>query len=312
MKKGIKMNGLELCRKYFEEVGRPAIEKACPEVIGRAAFGLVGEGSECFGFDDEISRDHDWGPGFCIWLSNEDYTKYGQLLSEVYDALPKEFMGFKRLRQSDMTSDRVGVMSIESFYCRYTGLNRAPEVLSEWRFLPDSNFAVVTNGQVWEDGLGQFTGIRNKILAHYPEDVRRKKLSHHAAVAAQSGQYNFYRCEKRGDKVSAFQSKSIFIEHTQALVFLLNLRFRPYYKWTNSLMKQLPVLGAEVSSLGERLTEGGPDSGGIIEEISSLIINEFKTQGFSSSSSDFLMDHAFEIKGKISDPAIRNSHIMDQ
>lgn len=305
------MNGLELCRKYYEEIGRPAIEKACPEMIGRAAFGLVGEGSECFGFDDEISRDHDWGPGFCIWLSNEDHSKYGQLLSEIYDDLPKEFMGFERLRQSEMTSDRVGVMSIENFYCKYTGLNRAPQSLSEWSFLPDSNFAVATNGQVWEDGLGQFTEIRKKILAYYPEDVRKKKLSHHAAAAAQSGQYNFYRCEKRGDKVSTLQSKSIFIEHTQALVFLLNLRFRPYYKWTNSLIKELPILGAEISDLTEKLAESSAESGMIIETISALIINEFKTQGLSSSSSDFLMDHAYEIKESIKDASMRNSHIME-
>lgn len=305
------MNGLLLCKKYYEEIGKPAIEKACPEVIGRAAFGLVGEGSECFGFDDEISRDHDWGPGFCIWLSNEDYAKYGQLLADVYSNLPKEFMGFERLRQSEMTSGRVGVMSVENFYCKYTGLNRAPQTLSEWRFLPDSNFAVVTNGQVWEDGLGRFTEIRKKILAHYPEDVRKKKISHHAAVAAQSGQYNFYRCEKRGDKVSILQSKSIFIEHTQALVFLLNLRFRPYYKWTNSLIKQLPILGAEISNLTEKLTENSAESGRIIEEISALIIKEFKTQGLSSSSSDFLMDHANEIKESINDLSMRSSHIME-
>ena len=305
------MNGLELCKKYFEEIGRPAFEKECPEILGRAAFGLVGEGSECFGFDDEISRDHDWGPGFCLWLSSDDYEKFGARATEVYNSLPKEFMGYERLRQSEMTSGRVGVMTVEDFYCRFTGLNRAPQTLSEWRFLPDSNFAVVTNGQVWEDGLGLFTEIRKKILAHYPEDVRKKKISHHAAVAAQSGQYNFYRCEKRGDKVSTLQSKSIFIEHTQALVFLLNLRFRPYYKWTNSLMKQLPILGAEISDLTEKLAESSAESGRIIEEISALIINEFKTQGLSSSSSDFLMDHAYEIKESINDLSMRNSHIME-
>ena len=70
------MNGLELCRQYWENVGKPAFAAACPEVLERAAVGLVGEGSECFGFDDEISRDHDWGPGFCVWLTPEDFHAF--------------------------------------------------------------------------------------------------------------------------------------------------------------------------------------------------------------------------------------------
>ena len=51
------MKGLELARKYWEELGRPAFEKECPQVLERACVGLAGEGSECFGFDDEFSRD---------------------------------------------------------------------------------------------------------------------------------------------------------------------------------------------------------------------------------------------------------------
>ena len=71
------MKGLELARRYWEEVGRPAFEKGCPKVLEKASVGLAGEGSECFGFDDEYSQDHDWGPGFCVWLSDEDYKEFG-------------------------------------------------------------------------------------------------------------------------------------------------------------------------------------------------------------------------------------------
>lgn len=48
-----------------------------PEIAEKAAAGLVGYGSECLGFDDEISRDHDYGPSFCIWLPREIYGEYG-------------------------------------------------------------------------------------------------------------------------------------------------------------------------------------------------------------------------------------------
>lgn len=72
------MQGLELSRLYFEECGRDVFQKNFPEIFPRMAFGLAGEGSDCFSFDDEISRDHDWGAGFCIWLDEPDYTIHGQ------------------------------------------------------------------------------------------------------------------------------------------------------------------------------------------------------------------------------------------
>ena len=58
------MKGLELSRAYFEAYGRPMLERDFAQVIDRIAVGLVGHGSECFGFDDEISLDHDVSNGF--------------------------------------------------------------------------------------------------------------------------------------------------------------------------------------------------------------------------------------------------------
>ena len=49
------MKGLELSEKYFYEIGFPAIEKKYPKLLDIAAFGLIGGGSECMGFDDEVS-----------------------------------------------------------------------------------------------------------------------------------------------------------------------------------------------------------------------------------------------------------------
>ena len=51
-----KMKGLELSRKYVEGIYLPFLKEEFPELLERMAIGLVGEGSECFGFDDEISR----------------------------------------------------------------------------------------------------------------------------------------------------------------------------------------------------------------------------------------------------------------
>ena len=136
------MKGLELSERYWLEQGRPMFERFAPEALSRCAVGLVGEGSECWGFDDEQSRDHDWGPGFCVWLTEEDWPRFGQELTELYSALPAEFLGFQRLRVLPQTANRVGVMTVQSFYGRYLGRADRPETIREWRYVPESGLSV--------------------------------------------------------------------------------------------------------------------------------------------------------------------------
>ena len=66
------MKGLDISREYYEEFGRPMLERDFPELMPYLAAGLFGSGSECLGYDDEVSLDHDMEPGFMLLLPGEE------------------------------------------------------------------------------------------------------------------------------------------------------------------------------------------------------------------------------------------------
>ena len=146
------MQGMEIAEKYYEQYGLPMVREVCPELEERVAFGLVGEGSQCVGYDDEISRDHDFGPGFCIWLLEDDFANYGGGLQAAYEMLPKEFMGLSTDNIQDKS--RVGVMRIDEFFFKYLGLSEPPKTNREWLFLKETLLSVCTNGKVFRDDMG--------------------------------------------------------------------------------------------------------------------------------------------------------------
>lgn len=118
------INGMNLAEQYYEEFGRAALDKVLSDFPGvKIAAGLVGEGSQCFGFDDEISRDHDFAPGFCIWVSDEDFAAAGSALQKAYDSLPPSYKGISR--SNIIADDRLGVMTTGGFYSRFTGCEGA-------------------------------------------------------------------------------------------------------------------------------------------------------------------------------------------
>ncbi len=64
------MKGLEISREFFFEWGLPWLRREWPDLVDRAAAGRI-NGSDVIGADDRLSQDHDWGPRFRLWLTQE-------------------------------------------------------------------------------------------------------------------------------------------------------------------------------------------------------------------------------------------------
>lgn len=304
------MKGLELSRLYYEQIGRPALEDRFPELLPQMAFGLAGEGSECFGFDDELSRDHDWGPGFCVWLDRPDYEEFGAQVQAVYKALPGEWAGHPVRRETPEGRGRVGVLCIQDWYTRYTGLPEGPRTLEEWRRVPEAFLATAANGAVFSDPLGRFTAVRRRLLEEFPEDLRLKRLASRTAVMAQAGQYNFPRCVRRGETVAAGLALAEFSRAAMSLAYLLNRRYAPFYKWMHRGLRGLPKLPRLYDQL-EALFRGGNGAVELVEGICLTAAAELRRQNLSGSQDTFLLAHSAELTARIRDPELRKTHIME-
>lgn len=321
--------GMQLAQSYWQTYGKPLLDQPkFAKYKNRIAAGLVGHGSECYGFDDEISRDHDFGPGFCLWLTDEDYAEIGADLQTAYDALPRKYAGFGSRNETPRaksceSSKRVGVFSISEFFENLTGFPTAPSQNEPhlWLSLSESTLAAATNGKIFADPLGEFSKARQNFKL-MPDDVRISLISRRLGMMAQAGQYNVPRMLARKDASAAWLSINEFVRATASLVFLLNnpvtAGYLPYYKWqfaalrklSNRMASRLPEVCSKLESImrlssascfggdgsgGDGFGEGGKGAGlaqkqvsQIIDSICEDIVRELQYEGLSDCDETFL------------------------
>jgi len=304
------MNGLTLAERYFTTCGLPLLRDKFSDYQERIAAGLVGLGSECLSFDDELSRDHDWGPGFCLWLTRTDHEQIGRLLQEEYQKLPQSFAGFERT-VSEWGGSRVGVFETGEFYRGFLGRSDAPENLYDWLRIPENSLSICTAGRVFYDPLGEFSGIRQKLLKFFPDDIRIVKIAARCMSAGQSGQYNLLRSLWRRDYFAAQYAETKFCADIMALVYLLNRSYAPYYKWLLRGIAGLPTLG---KFMFEKITaivksNDHEQKRGIIDDICAAVVGELQHEGLSDSNSRFLVDHGPVVHDKIVDANLRKMDV---
>ncbi len=310
------MNGIELSEKFYYECGAPMIKSEFPELEGVIAVGIAGAGSECFGFDDEISRDHDFEPGFCMFIPGEDVidSRTEFRLERAYAKLPKTFEGVERLKLNPVGGSRHGVIRTASFYEAKTGSQNGELSVGEWLSIPETYLAEATNGKIFRDDYGEFSAIRARLM-NMPDDVRNKKLAGNLVLMAQSGQYNYGRCIGHGETAAAQLAVGEFVNNTLAAVFRLNNKYMPFYKWSFRALAQLEKLSELASPLEILLTTGNTDElaqrkQGIMDEISLAVIEELKAQNLTEAKNNDLGVHAYSVNERVKDPSLRNANIL--
>ena len=88
------IQGIELSRRFYAEVVAPVAGARRSPTCAHAAA-LIGYGSELLGFDDAMSRDHNWGPRVQLYVAESDFaaarpTRWSTAFAE---AAPASFLG---------------------------------------------------------------------------------------------------------------------------------------------------------------------------------------------------------------------------
>ena len=303
------MQGIELVRQWYQQHLLPALESEMPETLGHCAIGIAGRGSECFGYDDDISRDHDFQAAACVWLTAQADSEFGFKLTRLFNKVCKESGADSSAKSSALGDSERHVMVIDDFLLRHLGYASVPNTWQQWLYTPEYAFAECVNGEIFHDGPRVFSEIRATLRHGMPEDVRIKKLAARAVMMAQSGQYNYSRCLKHKEPGAAAMALNEFVKNAVSMVFLLNFSFAPYYKWMFRAMRELPVLGSLGRDLENLFSADNKEQ--LIEKISSFIIAELKNQGLSELDDDYLEPHGFAMMSKIKSREIRTLHIME-
>ena len=279
--------GMELCRGFYEEVCRPMIREQFPEYEGRIAAGLVGEGSDAFGWDDDLSADHDWGPSLCLWVTEETYEKIGEKLQAAYEQLPATFRGISRAPEHQGRGRR-GVQRIGDFYRRFVGTDVYEEI--DWRQVPDASLAAAVNGEVFRDDEGIFSAFREKLKKGYPEPILYAKLAEGCARFAQAGQYNYPRMARRGDEVILPVLLGDALREAMRIGYYLQNAYPPHDKWLSRGLQDLdPEVCRQLSGLLRRMAADP----GAAEEVGAYLAMELYRRDYLSDIDPYL-DHQTE------------------
>lgn len=291
------------------------LEEQFPDILPLIAVGFVGSGSEKFGFDDEISRDHDFEAGFSIFLPGEDKVdrRTEFKLERAYSKLPREFEGVVRPILSPVGGNRCGPVRRADFLRDKLGSPDGELDAMQWLTIPDHALSEASNGEIFFDGDGVFGAIREKIK-NMPEDVRRKRIAGNLLMMAQSGQYNFERCSRRGEYEAAQLAADIFCQSAIKVLFLLKHAYAPYYKWSFRALREIESADI-VRKLSDALmlpctAELSHDKYLAIEDASGMVISRLRAASLTDAVCGDLEKHAYSVNDGISDGTIRNLNIM--
>lgn len=229
-------------RRFFQQIVLPLLNQEFPEVAQTAAFGVFGLGSEAYGRDDVLSRDHHWGLRIDALMPEPVYRDYAdRLRSTLPLLLPPQFEG-NSLREGHVAGAGLAPESVPAFLRRSIGLTHPPTTDVEWLGIPEEDIVHIINGEVWHDPDGEFTRIRAQFQGYYPDPVWKRRIAHWCRYYSGMGVYALRRAILRDNELYAATAFGKAIRWGVQLAFLLDRTYFPYDKWLLAAFAGLPRL----------------------------------------------------------------------
>jgi hypothetical protein len=250
------LQGIELSRRFYTDIVAPWLGSVAPELQHSAA--LIGYGSELLGFDDEMSKDHNWGPRVHLYVSPDTFSRYAhRLVREFSAAAPTEFEGEpigwrNRPHPPANGTEAAGAVehglevhtlegALESLLAVRSVEDLPPQL---WLGFAEQRLLAFTAGAVFRDDDGRLTAARSR-LAYFPDDIwlykiacQWRRISEEQAFVGRAGQ--------AGDDLGSRVVAARLARDVMQMAFLLSRTYAPYAKWFGTAFSRL-TLAQELS-----------------------------------------------------------------
>lgn len=232
--------GLTLSKIFFDEAVRPLLDQHAPGLSYAAA--RIGSGSDVLGYDTTMSTDHDWGPRLTLFLLPAEAARAEDLAVVLERGLPATLRGYPvRFAPSDGSRPAgswVEVTTVRAFVAATLGFDlNQPLTATDWLSFPRQRLLYLTAGQVYHDGGGELTAVRER-FAFYPRDVGYYVLAAGWQRLGQEG-HLMPRAGIAGDERGAALIGARLVRDLMSLAFLLERQYAPYAKWFGTAFSRL-------------------------------------------------------------------------
>lgn len=248
------MQGIELSRDFYAEIVRPWLASTAPGLRYSAA--LTGYGSELLGFDDEVSRDHNWGPRIHIILDQPGFAEHARrLVAEFSSVAPSHYRGEpigwrSRPHPPASGAEAAGTLehglevhTLEALLQAHLAIRSTAGLAPlQWLGFAEQNLLAFTSGAVFHDDDDRLHHARNA-LAYFPRDVWLYKLACQWRRIAEEQAF-VGRAGQVGDDLGSRVVAARLVRDVMRMAFLLERRYAPYSKWLGSGFARLPIAGA--------------------------------------------------------------------
>lgn len=258
-------SGLQLCKGFFNDAAKPILDRFFPEL--RYSAGLLGYGSDVLGYDDEVSRDHMWGPRFYLFLEERDLDKKPAIFRAFAENLPYEYRGysvnFSRPNPEDhgvrapepitegFVDPLIFIETFDQFLVPVLG-GAKPESLQplDWLTFSEHRLLSLASGALFSDGLN----LQKRLapLRFYPEEVKLYLLASNWEILSEEQAF-VKRCGQRGDDIGSRLICGRIAERLMRLCFFYREQYTPYSKWFGTAFRRLDVDGRIKEEIAEAL-----------------------------------------------------------